>query len=91
MRIYKFQYRHGQSAPYKNLEATDHDDFYAQLASWEKDTGFKHVVGSINCTISEIMHVPEPPNKGGLPSSLIRPHTVDQIMAATGRDRPTNS
>lgn len=61
MPTYNFQYRHGQSAPHKVLEAEDDADFYTQLAAFERESGFKHIPDSIICTVSTKRRVPEPP------------------------------
>ncbi len=61
MRSYNFRYRHGQSMPFATLAATDDADFFdTALPAWEKRTGFKHVAGSVTCTVSEYRKVPEP-------------------------------
>lgn len=61
MHSYQFRYGHGQSHPYKTLEAASDNDFYDRLAEWERSSGFRHIKDSIKCTRSETVHVPEPP------------------------------
>ncbi len=58
---YRFRYQHGQSMPFKTLEATDDADFFDQvLPTWERTTGFKHVAGTITAFQVESRTVKEP-------------------------------
>ena len=59
---YRFQYRHGQSAPYATLQATDDDDFFKNvLPAWEREKHFQHIKGTVTCTVFEHRKVEEPP------------------------------
>ena len=49
--------------PVRRIIADDNDDFYRQLAQLEKDEGVQLLKGSIICTISEQMRIPDPPKK----------------------------
>ena len=61
MRSYTFRYRHGQSAPFATLNATDDDHFFKTVRPlWEKETGFKHIDDTVVCATTEYRKVPEP-------------------------------
>lgn len=61
MRSYTFRYMHGQSAPFATLNATDDDHFFKTiLPLWEKETGFRHLGGTVVCAMTEYRRVPEP-------------------------------
>ncbi len=48
---YSFTYGHGQSTPSKTIEANSDKEFTEEkLPAWEKETGFKHIKGSIKRT-----------------------------------------
>ena len=68
---YRFQYRHGQSAPYATLQATDDNDFFKNvLPAWEREKHFQHIENTVTCTVFEHRKVPEPV---AAPASAITP------------------
>lgn len=83
---YRFQYRHGQSAPYATLQATDDNDFFKNvLPAWESEKHFQHIEGTVICTVSETRKVPEPPRV-----STAENYDSDALRAAGERLLPAS-
>ncbi len=50
MRVYQFRYLNGQSMPYTTISAKDDEEFSSKLATWEKETGFRHIPSTMSWT-----------------------------------------
>ena len=81
MRSYTFRYRHGQSAPFATLNATDDDDFFKTVRPlWEQETGFKHIDDTVVCATTEYRKVPEPASD----TQAVRDAFFDHKLAHAG-------
>jgi oligoribonuclease (3'-5' exoribonuclease) len=63
-RTYSFSVIGRESTARPNIEADDDEDFITnKLPELERKHHFRHVSGSVRCTISEERYVPEPLEK----------------------------